>query len=314
MSDFVIIPDSSCDMVRELRERFGIDDYIDGLVYFPDGHSEYTDIDWERHDPEQFFSSMSDKKMIYKSAACPTGCIMDTFEKNLKAGKDILCISLSSALSGTYQTCVLVKNQLLEKYPERKIICIDSMRYSTALSMLVIEAAVKRGEGFSLEQTAEYIEKNKHRLHQCGPMDDLFFLCKTGRISNFKAFFGTLVGINPVADFNRKGLSEVLGKFKGKKLAFDAVIQYMKKTILNPSEQIIFVAHSNREAAAEILKEMIIKEFNPKEVIINSVGMSCGASIGPGLCAAFYWGEEISEDFSREKEIMNEIIENQKQF
>ncbi len=309
---FVIIPDASCDLIKPLRERFLIDDYIGGLVYLPDGTCITSDLDWETFNPKDFFESMKDKNVTYRTASATTGDIIKVFEKHLKAGKDILNITLSSALSGTYQTCELVKNQLLQKYPERKIICVDSMRYSTALSMLTIEAAIKRSEGFSLEETAEYINKNKHRVHQCGPMDDLFFLCKTGRISNFKAFFGTLVGINPVADFNRKGLSEVLGKFKGKKAAFDAVIKYMGKTITNPTEQIIFIAHSNREAAAELLKEMIIKEFNPKEVIINSVGMSCGVSIGPGLCAAFYWGEEISEDFSKEKNIMNQIIETQK--
>lgn len=314
MANFAIIPDTSCDLVRPLRERFNIDDYISGLVYLPSGECVPSDIDWDTFNSKDFFESMKDKNVSYRTACATTGEIIKTLEKHLKAGKDILCITLSSALSGTYQTCELVKNQLLEKYPERKIICVDSMRYSTALGMLTIEAAIKRSEGFSLEETAEYIDKNKHRLHQCGPMDDLFFLCKTGRISNFKAFFGTLVGINPIADFNRGGLSEVIGKFKGKKAAFDAVIKYMNKTIVSPSEQIIFIAHSNREAAAELLKEMIIKEFNPKEVIINSVGMSCGVSIGPGLCAAFYWGEEISEDFSREKNIMNEIIEAQKQY
>lgn len=311
MANFAIIPDTSCDLVRPLRERFGIDDYISGLVYFPDGRCEVSDLDWEKYNPKEFYESMKDKKVSYKTACAPTGDIINVFERNLKAGKDILCITLSAALSGTYQTCEMVKNQLLEKYPERKIICIDSMRYSTALSMLIIMAAMKRDEGLTLEETAEYIEKNKHCLHQIGPMDDLFFLCKTGRISNFKAFFGTLVGINPMADFNRQGLSEVLGKFKGKKAAFDAVIKYMRKTVKNPQDQIMFVAHSNRPAAAELLREMLIKEFSPKEVIINHVGMSCGVSIGPGLCAAFYWGEEISEDMSREKAIMNEIIANQ---
>jgi fatty acid-binding protein DegV len=86
----------------------------------------------------------------------------------------------------------------------------------------------------------------------------------------------------------------------------------MHKTIKNPQEQIIFVTHSNRPAAAEMLKEMIIKEFNPKEVIISHVGMSCGVSVGPGLCAAFYWGEEISEGMLKEKEIMQEIVSSQK--
>ncbi len=308
MSDFVIIPDTSCDLIREQRERFDIPDYIKGIVYFPDGHSEYSDLDWERHDPIQYYESMTDKKTLYKTALASMGDIMKTFEDQLKLGKDILCITISSALSGTFQTCEIIARELSEKYPERKIICVDSLRYSTALSLLVIMAAQKRKCGATLEETAEYIEQNKHCVHQIGPMDDLFFLCKTGRISNFKAFFGTLVGINPMADFNRHGLSEVLAKFKGKKAAFDAVIKYMRKTIINPEEQIIFVAHSNREKAALVLRDMIEKEFHPKEIIINHVGMSCGSSIGPGLCAAFYYGTEISEDLVREKAIMEEIL------
>ena len=311
MSDFVIIPDSSSDFTKDLRERFGIPDYIDGVVYFPDGHSEKSDMDWVKYNPKDFYESMTDKKTIYKTACAAAGEIIGVYEKYLSAGKDILAITLSSALSGTYQTCEMVKKELMEKYPERKIICVDSMRYSTALSLLVIMAAEKKMQGATLEETAEYIEKNKHRIHQIGPMDDLFFLVKTGRISNFKAFFGTLVGINPMADFNRQGMSEVLGKFKGKKAAFDAVIKYMHKTIEKPEEQIIFVGHSNRLQAAELLAETIRKEFNPKEVIINDIGMSCGASIGPGLCAAFYQGCEISEDMSKEKEIMEDIIKNQ---
>ncbi|MBR6549179.1 MAG: DegV family EDD domain-containing protein, partial [Clostridia bacterium] len=220
----------------------------------------------------------------------------------------IICVTLSSGLSGTYQTCEMVKNELLPKYPDRKIVCIDSLRYSTALALLVILAAKKRQEGYSFEQTVEYIEKTKHCIHQIGPMDDLFFLVRTGRISNFKAFFGTLVGINPMADFNRQGLAEVIAKFKGKKAAFDAIVQYMKKTIVNPQEQILFVAHSNRLAAAEALRDRLIEEFHPQEVIVNDIGMSCGVSIGPGLCAAFYLGEEISENLAREKAIMKEII------
>lgn len=311
MADFVIIPDSSSDLTRELRERFDIPDYIRGLVYFPDGHSELADLDWTKYDPKQFYESMSDKKTIYKTASAPTGHIISVCEKQLEQGKDILLITLSSALSGTYSVCEMVKKELLAKYPERKIMVVDSMRYSTALSLLVILAAQKRQSGATLEETADFVEANKHRIHQMGPMDDLFFLVKTGRISNFKALFGTLVGINPMADFNRQGLSQVLGKFKGKKAAFDAVIRYMEKTIEHPEDQIIFVAHSNRQQAAEVLADMIRKEFSPKEVIINHVGMSCGASIGPGLCAAFYQGAEVSEGMEREIAIMNEIIADQ---
>lgn len=311
MADFVIIPDTSCDLTKSLRDRFGVPDYISGLVYFPDGHSELSDIDWERHDPKTFYESMSDKKTIYKTACAPVENIIEVYENQLKQGKDILGIVLSSALSGTYQTCELVKKELLEKYPERNIIIIDSLRYSAAMAVMIMMAAEKQASGATLEETAAFIEANKHRVHQMGPMDDLFFLTKTGRISNFKAFFGTLVGINPMADFNRDGMSEVLGKFKGKKNAFDAVIRYMRETIEEPEKQIILIAHSNRPQAAELLAQMVRDEFSPKEVIVNHIGMSCGSSIGPGLCAAYYYGTEISEGMTREKAIMESIIEAQ---
>ena len=312
MSDFVIIPDTSCDLTSDLRKRFGIEDYTKGLIYFPDGRTEYCDLDWNIIDPVTFYESMTDKKTLYKTAYAPAGEVIEVYEKYLKAGRDIIAVSLSSGVSGTHQTCQMVAEQLLLKYPERKIICIDSLRYSTALSLLCILALEKQKSGATIEQTAEYIESIKHKIHQMGPMDDLFFLTKTGRISNFKAFFGSLVGINPMADFNRRGLAEVLGKFKGKKAAFDAVIKYMHATGENFEDQIVFVAHSNREQAAQVLSEMIKKEFNPKEIIINHIGMSCGASIGPGLCAAFYLGSEISENCEKEKAIMLDIINSQK--
>ena len=130
---------------------------------------------------------------------------------------------------------------------------------------------------------------------------------RTGRISNAKAFFGSLVGINPMADFNERGVSEVLAKFKGKRAALDAVIKYMKATAVSLEDRTVFVAHSNRAEVAEKLRDMIEAEFHPKEIIINTVGMACGANIGPGLCAAFYEGKPISPDMADEKAIMESI-------
>lgn len=312
MSDFVIIPDASSDLTKELRERFHIPGYVPGTIYFPDGSEHVADLDWKLMDPKTYYESMSGRKTLYKTASARRADIIATYEKFLEEGKDILAITLSSALSGTNQVCKKVAEEMLEKYPQRKIVVIDSLRYSTALSLLVIMASQKQQEGATLEETAAYVEANKHRVHQIGPMDDMFFLVKTGRVSNFKAFFGTLIGINPMADFNRKGLSQVLGKFKGKKRAFDAVIEYMKGIVENPEEQIMFVAHSNREQAAQVLAQRVQETFHPKEIIINHVGMSCGASVGPGLCAVFFQGKEISEDMVQEQALMDEIISQQK--
>ena len=312
MSDFVIIPDSSSDLTQTLRERFHIPDYVRGIFYMPDGTEHMADLDWKLMDAKTYYKSMSGRKVLFKTASAQRSEVLRVYEKFLKEGKDILAITLSSGLSGTYQACTKVAEELMQAYPERKIVVVDSLRYSTALSLLVIMASQKQQEGATLEETAAYIERNKHRIHQIGPMDDLFFLVKTGRISNFKAFFGTLMGINPMADFNRHGMSQVLGKFKGKKNAFDAVIEYVRATVENPGEQIMFVAHSDREEAAKLLAQRVQEEFSPKEIVINEVGLSCGASIGPGLCAVFYAGKEISENMEYEQAVMNEIILNQK--
>ncbi len=312
MSNFVIIPDTSSDFTKELRERFDIPDYVSGVVNFPDGHTEPADLDWERHNPKDFYESMKDKKTLYTTATPPMGNVLEVFERQLMLGNDILSVSLSSGLSGAYNICKTAASELLERYPERKIICVDSMRYSTAIGVLLILASKKRAEGATLEETAACIEANKHRVHQIGPMDDLFFLTKTGRISNFKAFFGTLVGVNPMADFNRKGLAEVLGKFKGKTAAFNATLEYVKATIEDAENQIVFVAHSNREQQAELLAERVRNEIKPKEVIINNVGMACGCSIGPGLCGVYYLGSEITEGMEKERAIINSLLEKKK--
>lgn len=312
MSNYVIIPDSACDLTAPLRERFGIDDYLRGVIFYPDGHEELVDLDWEKTTPKAFYDSMSGRNVLYKTSTFVYEDGVRTFEKYLKEGKDILSISLSSALSGTYQLCCLIAKELGEKYPERKIICVDSLRYSTSLALLCMLACKKREDGASIEENAEYLSEMRHCIHQMGPMDDLFFLTKTGRISNFKAIFGSLVGINPVADFNRNGLSEVICKFKGKKSALDATVKYVKELAAEPEKQIVFVAHSNREAAAKALAQMLEKEIAPKEIIINDVGMSCGASIGPGLVAAFFVGPAVSEGLANEKAVMDRISGKEK--
>ena len=312
MSEFVIIPDTSCDLTRDLREKYNIPDYLHGILYHPDGKEELSSLDWDNISAKEYYDSMKGRKALYKTATPLVGEVYEVFEKYLKQGKDVLSISLSSALSSIYENNVKVANDLMEKYPDRKIICIDSMRYSTSLALLIIEASKKQAEGCSIEEVADYVNEIKHTIHQIGSMDDLFFLVKTGRVSNFKALFGQMVGLNIIADFNEHGMSEIIGKIKGQRDAIDAFLEYIEQTAVDIENQTIFVAHTNREAAAKLLRDKIKERFNPKEIILNTVGTACGATIGPGLCAAFYRGKPTSHDMVYEKDIMAKIIEIQK--
>lgn len=310
MFSFAIVPDTSSDMTTDLRERFGITDYLHGILYRQDGSEQMLTLDWTPEELEEYYSSMKGHAKLYTTATPPLGQIYEVFEKHLSEGRDVLSVSLSAALSASYENTVKVAEDLRKKYPERKIICIDSKRYSTALTLLVIEACRKRAEGLDIEAVAEHINAMRDRVHQMGSMNDLFFLVKTGRVTNFKALFGSMIGLNIMADFNRGGMSQVCGKIKGQKDAIEATIAYMKQTIENPEKQIIFIANTNRLAAAKLLQARIEEAFHPAETVLTTVGAACGATIGPGLCAAFYVGTPVSEDYSKEQQLMQKCIEN----
>ena len=305
MADYVILTDSSTDLTKDLRERFGIDDYLPGNITFPDGHTEDSTLDWENISPQDFYTSMS-KDSMYTTGIKNIEVQEAFFEKYLKQGLDILSISLSHSLSNTFDSCRKAAQNLLEKYPERKIICVDSLRYSGADGLLCSYAGEMKQEGKSLEEVAEWLENNKHRCHQTGTVDDLKFLAKMGRCSNVSAFMGSLINIKPIAEFNRDGMNQIITKVTGYKKLFSAMIEYMKATI-DPEPKRIFVSHTFRKAQWLQLQELIRENFPSAEIIPTTVNMANGSSIGPGMVVAFYMGKEISEGLAEETKILEEI-------
>ena len=305
MADYVILTDSSTDLTKDLRKRFGIDDYLPGNITFPDGHTEDSTLDWENISPQDFYTSMS-KDSMYTTGIKNIEVQEAFFEKYLKQGLDILSISLSHSLSNTFDSCRKAAQNLLEKYPERKIICVDSLRYSGGDGLLCSYAGEMKQEGKSLEEVAEWLENNKHRCHQTGTVDDLKFLAKMGRCSNVSAFMGSLINIKPIAEFNRDGMNQIITKVTGYKKLFSAMIEYMKATI-DPEPKRIFVSHTFRKAQWLQLQELIRENFPSAEIIPTTVNMANGSSIGPGMVVAFYMGKEISEGLVEETKILEEI-------
>ena len=295
MADYVILTDSSTDLTKDLRERFGIDDYL----------PEDSTLDWENISPQDFYSSMS-KDSMYSTSIKNTEIQEAFFEKYLKQGKDVLNISLSHSLSNTYDCCRKAASNLQEKYPDRKIIVVDSLRYSGADGLLCSLAGDMKKEGKSIDEVAQWLEDNKQRCHQTGTVDDLKFLAKMGRCSNVSAFMGSLINIKPIAEFNRDGMNQIITKVTGYKKLFAAMIEYMKATI-EPNPKRIFVSHTFRKAQWLQLQELIREEFHPEEIIPTTVCMANGSSIGPGMVVAFYMGKEISEGLVEETKILEEI-------
>ena len=303
---YAILTDVGCDLSAGLRARFGVDGYLKMYMSTPSTGEVEGSLDVNDAELDAFYASLK-KETGYKVSPCSVDEIVAYFETFLQQGKDILAVSLSNKLSAAYNFMLSAQKIVSEKYPERKIIAVDSLKYSAGLGLLTVKACELRAEGYSIEQNAEKLEKIKKTIHQMGSLDDLFWLASRGRISRTKAFFGTLAGIKTLADFDPDGMITPLAKISGYKKAQKATIEYIKKTIISANEQIIFVAHSARKEQAEILASLIKEEIKPKEVIICSVFPLTGINVGPGLFAAYYFGTEIT-DLKHGTEILNEII------
>ena len=305
MADYVLLTDSSTDLTKDLRERFGVDDYLPGNINWPDGTTHDSTLDWEEISSQDFYMSMG-KDSMYSTGIKNLEIQEAFFEKYLKQGKDILNVSLSHSLSNTYDSCRKAAENLKEKYPDRKIICVDSLRYAAGDGLLVSIAGDMKKSGASLEEVAEWLENNKHRCHQTGTVDDLKFLAKMGRCSNVSAFMGSLINIKPIAEFNRDGMNQIITKVTGYKKLYKAMIEYMKVTI-EPDPKRIFVSHSFRKAQWLEFQKLVAEEFPSAEIIPTTVNMANGSSIGPGMLVAFYMGKEISEGLVEETKILEEI-------
>lgn len=309
MKKYEIVIESAVNLVHELREKFGIyDDVIRGTIYLPK-EDILADSDFKNYAPEEFFKIVKKNAGKVKTAFATYEEFVRVVEPILKDGKDAIIFTISSALSGTANAFRNYADMILDDYKGRKIFVVDTLKYDSAGALLAIKAAECREKGLSVEETFKWVEDNKLRLHEIGPMDDLSFLAKNGRIAAGKAFFGQLAGVQPVADFTYDGFSKPLGTVKGAAVANKLSLDYLLKTAEDLENQVVIVAHSNRKERAEIFKDQLLKAAKPKEVIICSVGESCAPNIGPGLCAYFYFGDKLTVEREIETKVFQELKE-----
>ena len=309
MQKYVIISDSAVDLNKEQRKEFEIEDPINGIIYLPDGRELEADLEWNNISYEEFYKMVCDKKKFVKTALPKLGTTKERFERYLKNGQDIIAITLSSGLSGTYNSFMSIAKDLLEEYPNRKIEIIDSKRYGSAIALLSIYASYNRRDGMSFDENVKNLrEELVPSLHQMGILDDLYYLSRVGRISKFKATMGSLVGVKPMADFNNEtGMSEVLGNGRGYKKAFEILSKYIKSTIGDASNKTVIISNSLRDEQANDIKEIVERDIKPQRIIMMRLGQSNAANVGPGLAAVYYIGNRISPNVEEEKKLFLEI-------
>ena len=307
MEKYVILADVCCDLREDVCREIGMVDYVKGHIHFDDGRDFLTTLNWEPMSKEDFYGALSNKKVKVTTAPPNIEEYCEIFEKYVKDGYAIISISLSSKISSTFEFSQKAANRVLESYPDARITCVDSFRMSGAFGLLVLYAHMLKNEGKSFDEIVTWLEENKRRVHQMGPIDDLFFIARRGRISMGKAIMGSFAGVKPMGDCNADGYTTVLTKVKGMNKALDTTVRYVAETATDIKDQYVLVISSNRDAYALTLKEKIEAELSPKKVFMTDVFYGCGANIGPGMVGVYYLGEPISEDLSVEKDIITRI-------
>ncbi len=204
----------------------------------------------------------------------------------------------------------MAAERIKEEYPDVNIYCFDTYRMSGAITLLLAYAQELKNNGADMQAVIDWLENNKRRVHQMGPIDDLMFIARRGRISKGKAIMGTFAGVRPMGDCSADGYVSILGKAKGIKNALAATVEYVKLCAENPKDELMVICHSNRQEYAEKLARMINEELAPREVLITDAFCSCGANIGPGMVGVYFLGAPISEDGEAEKAMFDTAMEN----
>ena len=310
MNPYIILTDVTCDLSPAIREQFGITDYVHGHVSISDGRELVTTLDWSNISREDFYTCLGDRRMQVSTAPASPEEYYEHFKKYAEAGTDIISISISSKISSTYNVAVGAAERVRAEYPERRIVCVDALRMSGSMGLLVCYAHELQREGKTLDEVAKWLEANRLRVHQMGPIDDLIFVARRGRISMGKAIMGSFAGVKPMGDCNRDGYVTVLAKAKGMKKALNATVAYVREVAADVQDQYLLVVHSNREEYAMTLKEKLEKELAPKQVLVSDSYSASGTNIGPGMVGVYFLGDEVSEDLAAEREIMACVMES----
>jgi DegV family protein with EDD domain len=295
MNPYVLTCCSTADLPKDYFERRGIP-YVCFHYYF--GDAEYPDDLGQSMSFETFYGRISAGEM-------PTTSLVNAdqflafFKPFLEEGRDILHISFSSGLSGTYSSAVIAAEELREQYPERDIRIVDSLGASSGYGLLLDAVADMREQGASLAEAHAWAEANKLTVHHWFFSGDLTHYKRGGRISAASFVVGSMLSIVPLMNMDHLGHLTPRFKIIGKKRVIREMVRQMELHAQDGLEYSgkCFLSNSACPEDARAVADLVEKTFPNLDgkVMINSVGTVIGAHTGPGTVALFFFGDKREE-------------------
>lgn len=288
MKEFVIVTDTTTDLPRDYVEKHHL--YMMSLPYTLEGTS-YT---WEKPMPvKDFYDKMRAGSLPTTSQANPEEAAL-LYESILKDNDvDILHIAFSSGLSGSFNSCRIASADVCEKYPDHRIVVVDSLAATLGQGLLVYKAVQLKEAGKSLDEVAAWVEENKYHLVHNFTVDDLFHLHRGGRLSKTAAIVGTMINLKPVLHVDDEGHLVMLSKVLGRKKSLIGLVDCMEKQLgdWKDKNDIIFISHGDCPEDAQFVADLIKERFGYENFMIDYIGATIGAHSGPGTVALFYLGD-----------------------
>ena len=211
------------------------------------------------------------------------------FTPVLEAGQDILYLAFSSGLSGTYQSGCVAAEELKEKFPGRRIVCVDSLQASMGEGMFCYLVGKKRCQGADLDTAADYARQIAPQVCAWFTVDDLMFLKRGGRVSSAAAVAGTLLGIKPVLHVDEEGHLIPKEKVRGRRASLDALVKHFEATALDKTGGTVFISHGDCADDARYVIDKL-RALGVREIEMGDIGPVIGAHSGPGTVALFWLG------------------------
>lgn len=285
---FTIITDTSANLPTALllREKIAIIPF----AYHYD-EQEHTCMDIDSFDGERYYNAIRKGLRVSTSQVNPQQCL-DAFTPRLKKGEDIVYISMSSGISGAYNSAEMAAQELREEFPERRICTVDTKAASLGEGLVVLEAIHLRELGMDAEEAAFYLRKYSQNICQVFTVDDLMHLRRTGRLSNAGAFVGTVLNIKPVLMGDENGQIVAVNKVHGRKKAIADLAERYEAHVVNHKERIVGIAHANNPEGAKELIALLNANKPPKEIITVCYEPVTGSHVGPGALALFFLGDD----------------------
>lgn len=292
MSDYVISCCSTADLSKEHFEK--IDVHYCCFHYEMDG-VQYSDDLGQSMDFDVFYQRMTDGAMT-KTSQINADEYEEYFTQFLSQGKDIIHLTLSSGISGTFNSANLAKALLEDKYPDRKIYVIDSLAASSGYGLLVDHLATMRDSGATIDELAAWVEEHKLNLNHWFFSSDLTFFIRGGRISKAAGAVGTVLNICPLMNVDFEGRLIPRYKIRTKKKVIQAIVDKMAEQAEGGTDYSgkCFISHSACEEDAKAVAALVEERFPNLNgrVLINSIGTTIGSHTGPGTVALFFWGQK----------------------